>query len=280
MKIQYLGTGAAERVPAIFCHCSVCETARKRQGREYRSQTQMMVNDGELLIDFPGDSYHHLTQFNLDFSDVQHLLISHWHSDHFYGEDLALRMAGYSQGLTQHLTVYGSAEVAKFFQRAFTLEEANDEERITFQILKPYEKYPVGPFMVYPLPAQHGHFQADCFIYAIKDQRNGQSIFYTHDTGKIPVEVLDYLQQEKLFFQLVSLDCTHQASPRASRVHMNLSQNAQLQKEMEARGLVDRQTQFITSHFSHNGGLNHPEMVTAAAAYGFATAYDGLVVKI
>ena len=29
MKIKYLGTAAAEGVPAIFCNCETCKEARK-----------------------------------------------------------------------------------------------------------------------------------------------------------------------------------------------------------------------------------------------------------
>ena len=30
MKIQYLGTGAAEGVPALFCNCAYCKGLRTR----------------------------------------------------------------------------------------------------------------------------------------------------------------------------------------------------------------------------------------------------------
>ena len=34
MKIRYLGTGAAEGIPAVFCECSICKNARKVKGKE------------------------------------------------------------------------------------------------------------------------------------------------------------------------------------------------------------------------------------------------------
>ncbi len=45
MKIKYLGTAAAERVPAIFCTCEVCSFARKEKGKEIRTQMQTWVDD-------------------------------------------------------------------------------------------------------------------------------------------------------------------------------------------------------------------------------------------
>lgn len=34
MKIKYLGTAAAERIPAMFCKCDVCRAARENGGRD------------------------------------------------------------------------------------------------------------------------------------------------------------------------------------------------------------------------------------------------------
>lgn len=32
MIVKYLGTGAAEGIPAVFCHCDVCQYARNHKG--------------------------------------------------------------------------------------------------------------------------------------------------------------------------------------------------------------------------------------------------------
>ena len=48
MKLLYLGTAAAEGIPAAFCSCPVCTNARRQKGRELRSRSQVLL-DGELL---------------------------------------------------------------------------------------------------------------------------------------------------------------------------------------------------------------------------------------
>ena len=53
MKIQYLGTAAAEGIPAIFCDCKTCQKARKLGGKEIRTRSQAIIDD-RLLIDFSG----------------------------------------------------------------------------------------------------------------------------------------------------------------------------------------------------------------------------------
>ena len=40
MKIQFLGTGAAEGVPAMFCACPVCKKIRSMGKQEVRTRSQ------------------------------------------------------------------------------------------------------------------------------------------------------------------------------------------------------------------------------------------------
>lgn len=51
MKFQYLGTGAAEGVPAVFCHCPACREIRRRGESEFHSRSQLLI-DGEVCVDF------------------------------------------------------------------------------------------------------------------------------------------------------------------------------------------------------------------------------------
>ena len=63
MKIKYLGTAAAEGVPALFCRCPVCEKSRSAGGRNIRSRSQAIIDD-TLLIDYPPDSFMHFINDN------------------------------------------------------------------------------------------------------------------------------------------------------------------------------------------------------------------------
>lgn len=50
MKVTFLGNGASEGIPALFCECNLCRQARQRH--IYHTRSQLMIND-DLLIDFP-----------------------------------------------------------------------------------------------------------------------------------------------------------------------------------------------------------------------------------
>ena len=90
MKIKYLGTAAAEGIPAMFCKCDNCNRARALGGKNIRTRSQALI-DGKILIDFPADSYMHELRYGIDFSDIPALLITHVHEDHCYLSEMTNR---------------------------------------------------------------------------------------------------------------------------------------------------------------------------------------------
>lgn len=120
------------------------------------------------MIDFPGDSYLHFLKEDYNLADIEHLIITHGHSDHFYPEDLVMRMSGYSNSLDTKLTVYGNERVASFYQRVFDLEGRMDEDRLVFQLVHPFETFEAGCYHITPLLADHDKKET-CLIYQILD---------------------------------------------------------------------------------------------------------------
>ena len=90
MKLKYLGTAAAEGVPAVFCNCEHCKYARKAGGKEVRTRSGAIV-DNVIKIDFPADAYMQSLLHGLDFSNLNHVLITHTHSDHYCVKELENR---------------------------------------------------------------------------------------------------------------------------------------------------------------------------------------------
>ncbi len=76
MEIQYLGTAAAEGLPALFCDCETCRRARDMGGKEMRTRTQSVV-DGKLLIDLPPDTYTHALNYHLRLNNKYLLTINY-----------------------------------------------------------------------------------------------------------------------------------------------------------------------------------------------------------
>ena len=73
MKIQILGTAAAEAWPAIFCNCDTCQKVRKAKGKDIRSRSSILI-DSKYIIDFGPDSYYHSIKYGLNFSELRDFL--------------------------------------------------------------------------------------------------------------------------------------------------------------------------------------------------------------
>ena len=50
MKVQFLGTAAAEGIPAIWCECEVCRKAKELKGKELRRRCSYLI-DTDTIVD-------------------------------------------------------------------------------------------------------------------------------------------------------------------------------------------------------------------------------------
>ena len=69
MKLKFLGTAAAEAIPALWCECPVCRRAKELGGRELRRRCSYLI-DRDTLIDFGPDAYWQVTEFGIDLTAV------------------------------------------------------------------------------------------------------------------------------------------------------------------------------------------------------------------
>lgn len=277
MRLRYLGTAAAEGCPALFCTCPLCTAARQGGGRDVRTRSQVLVDD-TLLIDFPADTYHHaLSTPELNLPALRHLLITHSHADHFYPLDLGLRCSGFAAETPGMLTVYGSETVARGWEATRNGEYApfaELSERVRIRVLEPYESFDAGGYTVTALPADHKRDEL-CLLYAI--EKEGKRLLYANDTGiQLEDGVWEFLKGRR--FDAVSMDCTAM-DREVGRYHMGLPDNRALRTRLLELGAADGDTRFAVTHFSHFGGLTHAELQRRAAACGFETAYDGMVLE-
>lgn len=272
IKIKFLGTAAAEGWPAIFCRCESCRRARQLGGRNIRTRSSCVI-DETYMVDFPPDTYMHVLTEHVDLSRVEHLLITHSHSDHFYPEDIGMRVEPYAHmGEVPALNVYGNDTVKKQWER--TCAELPAENLPRFHEVQPFESYSVGQAEVVPLLADHTP-EETCLLYLIT--RNGRTLLYGHDTGYFPEQTWEYLKNVRIDAAL--LDCTDGPGP-CEHYHMGFPAVLNVQKRLkECRSATD-DTLFVITHFSHNGRLLYEELVNMAEPYGFLVAYDGMELTV
>lgn len=274
MKIKYLGTAAAEGIPAMWCNCDFCNYARKVKGKDFRARTQAIV-DGDLLIDMNADTYINSVRFGVDLSAVKNILITHSHIDHCVPFDLAMRGEGYAKDVKEKdICIYGSRYVKEKYDRL--MEGCIDKvtaSHIGFCVTEAFKEYKAGDYTVTPLPAEHTYPET-AFVYLI--EKAGKSILYFNDTGMNVKETLDYLEKRKKPLSFIGFDGTY-GTAKAGKYggHMSLFDAAEVFEEMKKRGIADENTKRCVTHFSHWNMLPQEEMQALADRFGFSVCYDG-----
>ena len=277
MEIQYLGTAAAEGWPALFCDCELCRKARMLGGKDFRTRTQAII-DGRLLIDFPPDTYTHALKYGLRLGEIQHLLITHSHMDHFFPVELIHRHEHFGHHARGMLHVYGNEAVEKAFYEAVLIDRFKVhplDESVKFVRLKPFEDFTVEGYHIVPLPADHDKRET-CLIYMI--EKEGKSLLYGHDTGlNLSQETWDFIHSH--YFHLISMDAT-MGKKSSDGYHMGLPDAIRFAADLETHGCIDKHTVKVINHFSHNGEMLHADLEAFAEEHEMIAAYDGMKIKL
>lgn len=272
MKFQFLGTAAAEGVPAFWCNCENCRRSREIGGRAIRTRSQAIIDDC-LMIDFPADTYAHMVQNNINLLNVNNVLITHTHMDHLYAEDITMLAPGFShvnEGFK--LNFYGSDKVGE----EISPKLVGFPSLASFTEVKAYEPFTVGKYTVTGLRSIHDERSGPLF-YMISDGE--KTVLYAHDTYYFRDEVWEYFAKVKPHFDFVSLDCTNVMLPPGPGGHMGLFENKQIRDRFIDEGYADEKTIFVSNHFSHNAtSVVYDDFVKIAAKENFLVSYDGMIV--
>ncbi len=278
MKIQYLGTAAAEGWPAVFCHCPVCEEARRRGGRDIRTRSQALVND-DLLIDFPPDTYWHSIAHGVDLSAIRCQLLTHSHMDHMFPQEFVLRGGCYAHDMrVNDLDIIGTQYTKNTFDKISSEEmESGIAALQHWRIAEPYVTIESAGYRITALPAKH-MLGKGAVNYLI--QRDGKALLYLHDTGIPYDEVFEFLAHKGTHLDLVSLDCT--SGPREEGEqggHMGIPDGRKVKGRLEDAGISTDQTTYVINHFSHNCKMLYDDLCEEVRKDGFLVSFDGRVVE-
>lgn len=273
MKIKYLGTAAAEGIPALFCECDICRVARETKGKNVRSRSQMLVND-DLLIDYPPDSFFHFVNHNVDFSKIHNVLISHAHEDHFYPLDFEYFLKGYSMPINcLPFTINGSIDLKSKLE-CYINNERNPG--LAFRELQPFVTERIGHYFVTPLKASHGTEHP--YLYLVSD--GVKTLFYCHDTGLLKEEAFTFLADKKIHVDLISIDCNYGDSDSDCSHHMSTDAVRKTIAKLKDIRVLDDTSKIVVNHFSHNGGhVLYDDMCKIVHHDGFLVSYDGLEIE-
>lgn len=277
MKIKFLGTAAAEGMPAVFCNCDTCARARSSGGKDIRTRNQVLVDDN-ILIDFPVDTYFHSLTHNIDLSKISDVFITHSHPDHCSPIDLITHGSPHAHKLAcPTINVYGNKDVIKRVSD-IVLPDAKENilSSINLNAINLYDKVSVGNVTFTPLKANHTKDE-DCFVYLIS--KGDINYLQLNDSGILDDSVYKYLQQNGIVLDGVAFDCTYGYAHKGSGRHMGFLDAKSEQARMQKYGIVKPSTKYILTHFSHNSNVFYEEFSLLVAKDGYAVAYDGLEIE-
>ena len=157
----FYGTGASEGVPSPFCDCPMCNYAREHGGKDVRKRSCFRLGRN-IMIDMGPDIFTQALQYG-SMCDIEHVLITHTHDDHFDFTALGLMsMATHLRTTPVHF--YFSEEGYRFIELlrdseiAFggSLRGMEKKGIYAFHKLKYFETYSIGEYEVTPIRGNHG----------------------------------------------------------------------------------------------------------------------------
>ena len=278
MRLMFLGTAAAEGVPAVFCNCQTCQNAKIKGGKNIRTRSQILIDD-DTLFDFPMDTYMHMLRYNLDLSAVRRVLITHSHMDHCYPQEFCMRGGPFAKNMTaDKVQVFGNVKVCEMF-KSDTAREIRPvvEQGIELKALHPYDEVKSDDMRIIALPASHTVGE-ECLVYYL--ERRGSGVLLLNDTGVLDRGVYARLAEMNVNVKAVALDCTYGAIRHGAGRHMGLYDIVDQKSIMAQAGVLKSDAVVIATHLSHNTDLDYNGISEKAAQYDIVVAYDGMTVEI
>ncbi len=277
MKVQFLGTAAAEGIPALFCNCPICMESKKLGGKNIRKRSSIIIDD-KIVIDFTNDVMHHVHTYGIDYSRLEYLLITHSHSDHFNYYDLEFKLPGYRNEGNPKLNIYANQTCLDILDQ-FEDFSGDINEHFTLNRAEPFKTFFIEDYKITPLTAKHStmYKEEECLIYIIEHE--GKRMLYGLDSGYYFDNVIEHITN--LYFDLAILDCTCGfGETNENSTHMCLKDNERIVHILKENNALDEKSTVISQHFSHNGLVVYDRDKDTFKNKGLIMAYDGMKIEV
>jgi phosphoribosyl 1,2-cyclic phosphate phosphodiesterase len=287
MEATFLGTGAAQGNPAAYCRCPSCQDVRKRGGRDLRSRSAMRLGDHH-QIDAGPDTYLQMVRHGLDMYDVEHILVTHTHSDHLCLSAIADKVMS-TETNQKPLVTYMSRPAKDLVERAIRSSGSGTDwthRKADFRLveLDYFASYSAGDLEFDTVKASHNADGEDEFaINYLITFPGGRRLLYAVDTGYYMDETWEFLQGKKV--DTVVMDSTFGGRTDRDEYsfgHLHVPSFLKMLERMSSIGFIDASAGIYATHFNPHQGLDHEGLQNAYDASDFRVivAYDGLTIPL
>ncbi|MGN0353786.1 MAG: MBL fold metallo-hydrolase [Muricoprocola sp.] len=289
-KSVFLGTAAAEGIPNPVCGCPTCEMARKIKGKNIRERSVFRLSS-DILIDFGPDFVAQAHKNNEDLTDLEHVLITHTHYDHFSAFALCQFIGSIvppKSPVKFYLTGDAYEMAAELSNDRLLLKNGYREllksNRIKFEKLNFFEERKIGEYKIIPLPGRHpGTIETRSANYLIEGM-DGKVIYYSTDTGYYYPETIEFLKNYQL--DILITECTSGVNSEfnINDKHLSLTSVRLLLKKLLEQEIIGNSSRVYFTHFSHHHTMLHDDLqnyVSQWKEFNFPIyiAYDGMIIE-
>jgi phosphoribosyl 1,2-cyclic phosphate phosphodiesterase len=287
MEIVFLGTAGAEGIPATYCRCTYCMRVRQGGGKDQRTRAAIRIGE-HYQIDFGPDTAWQLHREGLDIFELEHILITHTHDDHFHFEEIVKKSLA-AETNEKPLHIYLSIPAKAYLERilftfASQIEDEDSEEAFLqcYQLhgLEYFQRYQVGVLELETVKGSHlaegeQQFSLNYLIHL----PNGQRLLYAVDTGYYLDDSWAFLANRQA--DIVIMDCTWPGKTRADERpfgHHDGRSFIRTLERMQSIGFIGNGGRIFATHIDPHQGLFHDEIQTFfdSSPHKVTVAYDGL----
>jgi len=273
MKLFFLGTASAEGYPAPFCECINCREARKEGGKSLRLRSSLMIDD-ELLVDFGPDLLSYTLKYDIHFSQIKTLLITHSHHDHLfmYNFNYLLPETGTILTKPPDLKIICSQDIYKKIKNHSEKYEKDTPWKI--KVIKEFKTTFSRHFKITALPATHMVNEEKALFYIV--QKGNKTILLAFDTGMWGEGIWYFLKN--YFFDVIVLDET--MGYKNYREHLNIKEIFIIRKKFINQKTINQNSLVIVTHISHNYNPCYGKLKEIFNSEGIIVAFDGMEINI
>lgn len=256
MKITFMGTGAAEAIPAIGCQCLHCREARLKGGRMARKRSSVLIKlkDANILLDSHPEIQQTLNKYNIN--DIKAIFLSHRHFDHTSG-------LHEFKFWNKTINFYGGKDVIPIAKKYVKSEERKINKNFHFYELKDKQAVNLKNLKIIPFEVEH---KVPTFGFLFEE--NGKKLMHFSDsTARLSYWQIEQMQKANIVvFHTTTYD-------KIASDHISVKDVLNLISRYKIENIV-------LTHINHKN-LTHQKLVRKLSPYSnIVVAYDGLEITI